>query len=222
MSASASHLSGAPELAHAYLRAQLAGDRREALRLIEDALASGTSVRDLHLRVVEPAQREIGRLWQENEISVAGEHLATSISQLVLARLYPHLPRSAGNGRRAVVACIEGEHHELGARMGADFLEMEGFDVRFLGADVPRESLVALVEQVRPDVVGLSIAMTFNVPALEATVEAIRAAVDPAPTILVGGSVIEGAPELAERLHVCVFGSNAEVLVDLCKERLGC
>ncbi len=222
MSATASHLTRAHALAGDYLRAQLAGDSREALRLVDDALASGVSVRDLHLGVIEPAQREIGRLWQENAIGVAEEHLATSISQLVLARLYRHLPRVGGNGHVAVVACIEGEHHELGARMGADFLEMAGFDVRFLGANVPRESLVALVRRLRPAVVGLSIAMTFNIPALEATVAELRAAADPAPTILVGGVVVEMAPELAQRLDVCVFGGDAEALVARCKEKLGC
>ena len=121
-----------------------------------------------------------------------------------------------------MVACIEGEHHELGARMGADFLEMEGFDVRFLGANVPRESLVALVVETSPDVVGLSVAMTFNIPELEATVEAIRAALDPAPTILVGGHVVEESPEIADRLGLCILGSNAEHLVVRCKEKLGC
>lgn len=222
MSASTSHLTSAHALARDYLRAQLAGDSREAVRLIDEGLASGVSVRDLHLGVIEPAQREIGRLWQENAIGVAEEHLATSISQLVLARIYRHLPRAGGNGHVAIVACIEGEHHELGARMGADFLEMAGFDVRFLGANVPRESLVALVQTLRPAVVGLSIAMTFNVPALEATVAELRAAVEPAPLILVGGAVVEMVPELTERLDVCAFGGNAEAIVARCREKLGC
>lgn len=47
-----------------YLRAQLAGDRREAVRiLIEEGLAQGASVTDLQAQVIGAAQSEIGRLW---------------------------------------------------------------------------------------------------------------------------------------------------------------
>ena len=72
-----------------YLDAQLAADRAEAVRVIlEDGLAAGASVSDLLIRVILPAQREIGRLWQENRITIADEHVATAISQLVVAQLY--------------------------------------------------------------------------------------------------------------------------------------
>ncbi len=36
--------------------------------------------------VIQKTQREIGRLWQENRITIADEHVATAISQLALAR----------------------------------------------------------------------------------------------------------------------------------------
>lgn len=68
------------ELNRRFVAAQLRGDRREALRVvIDEGLAGGATVPELHLRVVQPAQYEIGRLWQENKISVAEEHLATAI-----------------------------------------------------------------------------------------------------------------------------------------------
>src|SRR5690349_3730573 len=81
-----------PELVKRYVEAQLAGDRDAAIRLLmEEGLEKGVSVAELQLDVIQRAQREIGRLWQENKISVAQEHLATAISQLVLAHLYRHL-----------------------------------------------------------------------------------------------------------------------------------
>ncbi len=53
------------ELTRSYLAAQLAGDRREAVRLLmEEGIGRGNSVIDLHLRVIQEAQREIGRLWE--------------------------------------------------------------------------------------------------------------------------------------------------------------
>lgn len=216
------HLEGAHDLAQPYLEAQLAGDRSAALRVVLEGAARGVPVRDLHLGVIQVAQREIGRLWQENRINVAQEHLATSISQLVLARLYEHIPREPANGKLAVVACIEGEHHDLGARMGADFLEMAGFDVRFLGANVPIEALTELVKELAPDLVGLSVAMTYSVPTLVRTVASLRAVAGERLPILVGGHVLAWAPELEAQLGVVAIGTNADAIVAHCRRELGC
>ncbi|HET7402993.1 MAG TPA: B12-binding domain-containing protein, partial [Usitatibacter sp.] len=68
---------GAHALGHLfgrYLEAQLSGDRREAVRLVlEEGIGEGHSVRTLQAGVVQAAQREIGRLWQQNRISIAQE-----------------------------------------------------------------------------------------------------------------------------------------------------
>ncbi|HLM71738.1 MAG TPA: B12-binding domain-containing protein, partial [Polyangiaceae bacterium] len=75
-------------LASRYLAAQLASNNRECIRLIDEALAQGASVQEIHLKVIQPCQREIGRLWEQGRISVAQEHLATAISQLAIAHMY--------------------------------------------------------------------------------------------------------------------------------------
>ena len=65
-----------------FLDAQLAGDRQAALRvLVDNGLLRGIPIPELHLKVIQPAQYEIGRLWQENRISVAREHLARTRAQ---------------------------------------------------------------------------------------------------------------------------------------------
>lgn len=206
----------------AYLNATLAGDAVEAVRLaMETGVSAGVSPAELELRMILPAQREVGRLWQENRISVAQEHLATSISQLVMSHLYAHLPRPEANGRRILVACVEGELHDLGARMGADFLEMAGFEVQFLGADVPHSELAAVVEGEQPDLLGLSATMPFRWPSLERAVAEVRA-VMPGLPIIVGGAFVDSTPELGERLGVQACGSDAEALVDQVRALLQC
>ncbi|RYZ32485.1 MAG: cobalamin-binding protein, partial [Myxococcaceae bacterium] len=146
-----------PGLSRTYLHALLRGDRAGALAVVMgQGLERGVSVPELQIGVIQPAQREVGALWERNEISVVQEHLATSISQLVVAHLYPHLPRGASNGKRVIVACVEGELHELGARMGADFFEMAGFDVTLVGPGCPVGRLVERVASERADLLGLS------------------------------------------------------------------
>ncbi|HZI09824.1 MAG TPA: cobalamin-dependent protein [Myxococcus sp.] len=201
-----------------YLAAQLAGNRKEALRLlVDEGLLRGVPLQQIHLEVIQPAQYEIGRLWQENLISVAQEHLATAISQLALAHLYRHLPRDPPNGKLIVVACVEGELHEVGARMASDFLEMAGFDVRFLGANLPAEHLASMVDEVRPDLLALSVTMSYHLPALRRAVEQVRTVL-PALPIAVGGLAFRWAPGLERELDVSFLGKDArELVVSACR-----
>lgn len=196
-----------------YLAAQLSGDRREALRLlVDDGLLRGIPLQDIHLKIIQPAQYEIGRLWQENRISVAQEHLATAISQLALSHLYRHLPRDPSNGKVVMVSCVEGELHEVGARMASDFLEMAGFDVRFLGANVPTGHLLRMVREQTPDLLALSVTMSYHLPALRSAVSEVRATF-PELHVAVGGLAFTWAPGLENDLNVSFHGRDVRELV---------
>jgi methanogenic corrinoid protein MtbC1 len=204
-----------------YLAAQLSGDRREALRLlVDEGLLRGIALQDIHLKVIQPAQYEIGRLWQENRISVAQEHLATAISQLALSHLYRHLPRDPSNGKIVMVSCVEGELHEVGARMASDFLEMAGFDVRFLGANVPTSHLLHMLREQPPDLLALSVTMTYHLPALRTALDQVRA-IFPHLRIAVGGLAFSWTPGLENDLNVSFHGRDARELVAAACRTLG-
>lgn len=206
----------AAKLVKRYLAAQLAGNRREALRLlVEEGLNKGVPAQDLQLRVIQAAQYEIGRLWQENRVSIAQEHMATAISQLALAHLYPHLPREQSRGKRVIIACVEGEQHEMGGRIAADVLETNGFDVRYLGASVPTESLVTMVSADPPDVLCLSVTMSFHVPVVKKAIARLREAFGRRVPILVGGHALQWDPALRTQLDADGIGTTA---VELCAE----
>lgn len=207
-------------LAAAYLRAQLGGDRREALRLIlEDGLGRGLTCDDVH-RVIREAQTEIGRLWQRDEISIAQEHMATAISQVVLSHVYQHAEAPVINGKKVLVACVEGELHEFPARLVADALDLAGFVVRYLGASVPTSSLARMLDAEKPDLVVLSTTMMFNVPQLRAAVRQVREH-SPAVPIAVGGSACVWSPGLVQELGADIGGGDADELVTRARERLG-
>lgn len=175
-----------------YLAAQLAGNRREALRLvIDEGVTRGASVLEVQLGVIQEAQREIGRLWQENVISIAQEHMATAISNIALAHLYDHATRAESNGKKVVVACVDGELHDFPARLIADALDLAGFEVRFLGASVPTSSLISMIGAEKPDLLALSTTMSFNVPALKTALARVRESF-PALPIVAGGGACAG------------------------------
>jgi methanogenic corrinoid protein MtbC1 len=208
---------GAQALGHLfgrYLAAQLAGDRREAVRIVlEDGIAGGHSVRELQSSVVQAAQREIGRLWQRNRIGIAQEHMATAISHVVMSRLFEEARAEPRLGRKVVVGCVAGEYHEFPARLVADFLDLGGFAVRYLGANVPTDDLVTLLHEEGADLLALSVTMSFNVPSLREAVLRVRAAFPHLP-LLVGGHALDWEPELARACGVESCGPEAQSVIE--------
>lgn len=168
--------------------ALLAGDRRRAEDLLVGQVRSGRALADVGDTVVQPAMHEVGRLWQENRITVAQEHLAANVVQTVFARAAAASEFEPARRGRALFACVEGNRHDLGLRIVADSFEHAGWHVRYLGADVPTRDLVALARGGGLDVVGLSLSLPTHVPAAQAAVAALRASLGAAcPQILVGG-----------------------------------
>jgi methanogenic corrinoid protein MtbC1 len=175
-----------------FLHAILAGDFPGALATARDARARGISY--LYEELVTGALVEVGRRWQDGQITVADEHVATALTQSVLATFYSELTWPS-QGPRGVVACVAGELHALGARMTADLLACDGWMVTFVGADVPLDALLALVQRDRPRFVGLSVAQPERLGRAREMVAELRRGV-PEIRIVIGGSVIardEGA-----------------------------
>lgn len=74
-----------------YITALKKGNRQHAVSIARQALEEGIDVRDLYVEVFQPAMHEIGRLWETNQLTVAQEHLATAITQSVMAQLYSYI-----------------------------------------------------------------------------------------------------------------------------------
>ncbi len=186
------HPASLEELTRDYLELLLTGQRHEATRRVLDVAESGTHVRDIYLQVFQPAQYELGRLWQENEISVADEHYCTAATQLTMSLLYPFLfnpDREARIPEPIVVSAIAGELHELGARMVADILESEAWNTRFLGADTPTEALLRTVSERRVPLVSISVTLSKHVLVAADLIESLRSEPGGASLkVIVGGA----------------------------------
>ena len=125
-----------------YVDAVCVGDADAAAVVIDEALKHRVSPVELQSRVIAPAMRAVGVLWEANAISIAEEHLATAISYQILTRLYRVLlGQGKPPGGTVVVAGAPGDHHLLALRMVADVFEGAGFTVVFAGADVREDAL---------------------------------------------------------------------------------
>ena len=133
----------------------------------------------------------IGELWCDGKVNVAQEHLATQITlgQMDKLRLIQNVPRFLSH--RVMVCCVEGEHHCIAARMAADLFQMEGWQVDFLGPDVPTASLIEIVSARRPNLLALSATLQSNLRRTRALINKVKRLPD-APYIIVGGQAALG------------------------------
>lgn len=198
------------DLAREYLETLLASKRQEASRLILEAVGRGVAVADIYLQVFQRCQREVGRLWQANKISVAQEHYCTAATQLAMSQLYDHLFALPKRGYKMVAASVASETHEVGLRIVADLFEADGWDTHYLGANLPDQSVLQTIEQQQPDILILSATMAFHLPEVEQLIARIRSLESDKPCkIMVGGRPFNIDPELWRRVGADGHGRDA-------------
>jgi methanogenic corrinoid protein MtbC1 len=210
-------------LAQQYLQALLRGERHVASRLILDAAERGVSVKEIYLNVFQRTQREIGRLWQVNQISVAQEHYCTAATQLIMSQLYPYIFSGEKTGGAFVATCVAGDLHEIGIRMVADFFEMSGWDTFYLGASTPDASVVQTLIERKAVALGISATITYHlhgVQRLIATVRATPACAD--IVILVGGYPFNLSPELWRTIGADGWSHDAAGAIELAEKLVAC
>lgn len=195
-----------------YLEALVRGDAAGADEVVEQARRRGLTMEHIYLHLLAPAQAEIGARWRARRLSVADEHLATEITLGQMERLRERLTVRPVAGRRAVLACVEGEAHAVGLRMVADFFLIDGWAIDYLGANTPTADLVEFVARRRPDVVALSVTQAEYLPTLSLVAAALRR-VTPPPRLLAGGAALRGRPRAATTFGVDAVALGARAAV---------
>jgi diguanylate cyclase (GGDEF)-like protein len=171
-----------------YCVALCAADGPAADAVVEEALSAGVAPTTIQVGVIMAGMGRIGELWEQGEITVADEHAATGLSYRALLPLQEPLQIAPPRSReRVVLAAVEGQMHVLGLRMVADVLEGAGFEVLYLGADVPCGALRAFVAEHVPALIGLTSTQAHDAPHLAQEIVAIHE-VNPAGRIMFGGN----------------------------------
>jgi methanogenic corrinoid protein MtbC1 len=175
-----------------FVQALLTGERRAALNVALEALRDGARVEDIYAEVFQAGLYDIGRRWEANAITVAQEHMATAVTQYVMAHLFEHIERPAASRGLAVITGVPGELHHVGAMMVSDMLEANGWRVQFLGSNLPIPSILAAVADAKPRLLGVSVTMLFNLRHATHLIAGAREAAN-GLRIVVGGAAFSGA-----------------------------
>ena len=132
------------------LRVALDAFDESAAQSALDRLLSGLSVESVLRDVVLAYLRELGDRWERGEASIAHEHFASQVLRGRLLGLARDWDR--GSGPRALLACMPGEHHDLGLIAFGLGLRDRGWRITFLGPDTPLDTLTDAVAALQPEV----------------------------------------------------------------------
>ena len=195
-----------------YFNHLIKGEKNECLANVDYLLDIGTPIETIYTQLFQRSLYQVGEYWEKNMISVATEHMATAITENIMIRLQPRFFTTERTGKRAVIACVANEYHQVGAKMIADIFEMHGWDGFFIGANTPFRELVRFIESQKPDIIGISLSIYFNMEELKTTLMHIRKHF-PAIPVLVGGQAFRwGGAEIAQLFNNVEYIRNIDDL----------
>ncbi len=208
-----------------YLTKLLEGNKREAFDLVIERVRNGVTVGEIYRTVLEPSLREVGRLWETNEISIGKEHYFSRATESLMGQLYGQI---RFNGRRcaAVVLVTAGaEQHDLGLRMVSDLLEADGYRCVFLGPGTPAAEVMSALRDSGAAVLAISATLPANVDSVQTMVQSIRTEfdgnrLDRRPRIVVGGRAFNLDPTLWRRVGADSYAEHADAAVTTVNELL--
>ena len=172
----------------------LAGDVVGSWHVVEAAMASGMEPADIYVEVLGPAMHAIGASWQDGEVGIEREHVASGVAASIVGRMGPRFRRRGRQRGTVLVAMPAGERHGLGATMLTDILRGDGLGVLNLGPDTPTQSLVAAMAATDSLLgVVVSVADTAHLPAARRLITAARRHAPTVPIIAGGFAVADEA-----------------------------
>ena len=191
-----------------------------AARLTRELLLQGEDPMTIVSTHVAVALNEVGRGFEQKRIFLPGLLMSAEAAKAAAEVIRTHLS-ATGTARvsthgTVILATVEGDIHDIGKNIVALILENYGFDVVDLGADVPPARIVEETVARHAPLVGLSALMTTTVPAMEASVRALRREA-PWCKILVGGAVL--TEDFARHIGADAYAADAMAAVR-CAEAL--
>ena len=184
---------------------------------LDDALKRGmTTLGTMGLlqRVVAPLAQRVGELWINGTITVAHEHLATSVVRTFLsnaARPFGATPNAPG----LVVATPAGQLHELGALLVGAMAANLGWQVTYLGASLPAPEIAGAARQCRARAVALSLVYPEDDSNLPSELTRLRELLPAEVVLLAGGRAMPAYLETLERIGAVPIGDLADLSTKL-------
>lgn len=135
--------------------------------------------------------KEVGRLFNENQLIVAEVLQSAEVMKAAVAYLEPYMEKneSSASKGKIVLATVKGDVHDIGKNLVDIILSNNGYEVIDLGIKVAPAELVETIKREKPDMVGLSGLLVKSAQQMVLTAHDMKQAGIDIP-ILVGGAAL--------------------------------
>ncbi len=161
-------------------------------------------------RIFVPLMRTVGDLWHRGELGIAHEHLASAIVRGMLSE-FALFRGSADSGPRLVVSTPAGQYHEMGALVVSATAASTGWNVTYIGSDVPASDIADAVTQVGARAVALSITLPDRSGGLNRELGLLGEHLPTGTTLLVGGLGVAQYYDMLRQLGALVLSDTASL-----------
>lgn len=199
--------------------AVIKGDRNVTPSLTQTALDEGQSPTAITDEALIPGMREVGKLFETGEYFIPDMLVSAKAMEAAMVVLKPLI--TAGDYEpvgRVLMGTVAGDMHDIGKNLVSMILQGNGFEVTDIGIDVPVEKFVEKAREMNSNIVGLSALLTTTMPAMEATVKALKDC-DTSIRVMVGGAPI--TQDFADRIGADGYADSAPHAVELALKILG-
>ena len=155
-------------------------------------------------QLIIPFLQKIGELWQEGSLRIFHEHLASAVIRTFLADLLATI-KTPSHAPILIVTTPSGQYHEIGALIVALTSASVGWQVTYLGPNLPAEEISAAAIEKNARIVLLSIVFPPDDPHLKLELERIRVLLPDNISIFVGGRASSSYLETFKKINATVF-----------------
>ena len=172
------------------------------------------------LELCRAAMDIVGKRFEEGEyflpeLVLAGEMLE-NVGAIAKPLIAARPGAQAGKLGKVLIGTVHGDLHDIGKNIVSFMLDINGFEVKDIGIDVPIGNFIGAIEEFKPDVVGLSGFLTLAFDSMKDTIAAIEGAGRrDGLKIMIGGGQIDET--VRAYTGADAFGVNAVEAVNLCK-----
>ncbi|MGV8981890.1 cobalamin B12-binding domain-containing protein [Clostridium sp.] len=192
-----------------FFESLLEGNRAGCKNVMSEFRKSDLSIIVLYEEIFKKSLYRIGEMWEYNKISVAVEHMATSITEGLMNELFSEIMSMERINKKIVISCVENEEHQVGGKMVADIFEKNSWDTHYLGANTPMYELLRFCDSLKPDLICLSLSVYTNLQFLLKEIQGIRAVYN-TPILIGGQALINVGEEISARYKDVLYLKNLE------------
>lgn len=159
----------------------------------------------------------VGEKFESSEYFVADLILAGEILLTALNILKPVIGESSSVKKgKIVLGTVRGDLHDIGKNIFKNMADAAGFEIYDLGIDQPAENFIKKVQEVNPEIVGLSGVLTLAVDSMKDIVDGLKeAGLRDGRRIIIGGNPV--TEETCKFVGADAFTTNAAEGVKICK-----